>query len=304
MAEHTFPSDVVHHDWDRSRPPALTIDSGDVVHFDLRMAGHGQLALGDAYGDARFDFDAMYHLAGPIAVHGAAPGDTLQIDILELTPGAWGWTAMLPDLGLLPDDFPDGVLRTFPLDPGAPIDFAPGVAIPMAPFLGAIGTVPDVTEPTSPFPPHVGGGNVDTRHLVRGATLWLPVQRPHALLSVGDPHAAQGDGEVCVSALECPMRASLRITLQRRSIGAPRFTTPAPQRTGAAFGTMGIAPDLMEGARIATRAMIEWLGTEHGLEPTDAYLLCSLAGDLRIFELVDAGMWNVGMLMPLDLFER
>jgi acetamidase/formamidase len=154
-----------------------------------------------------------------------------------------------------------------------------------------------------PFPPHMGGGNVDCRHLIAGSTLWLPVWCEGALFSCGDAHAAQGDGEVCVTAIECDMRAKLRFDLHKRSTAGPAFTVPqSVGMPGAYYGTMGIDADLMEGARTAVRNMIGWLVAEHGLSREDAYVLCSLAGDLRIYEIVDAGVWNVGMTMPLAVF--
>jgi acetamidase/formamidase len=306
MTEHAMPAGAVHHDWDRDREAVLTIESGDVVHYDIAMAGHGQVAFGDAFADAAFDFDTLYHLAGPLSVAGAEPGDTLQIDVLELTPGAWGWTAILPDMGLLPDDFPEGYLRTFALEGRDTIAIAPGVEVPITPFFGTMGCALDVPGVHLPFPPHAGGGNVDTRHLVAGTTLWLPVQLPGGAFSVGDAHAAQGDGEVCVSAVECPMRGTLRFTLLRQGIATPRFRTPGPLTPAADAGghiaTMGIADDLMEGARIAVRAMVEWIVDEHGLDPRDAYILCSLAGDLKVFEIVDAGVFNVGITVPSAVF--
>jgi acetamidase/formamidase len=146
---------------------------------------------------------------------------------------------------------------------------------------------------------------MDNRHLGVGATLLLPIWCEGALFSCGDAHAAQGDGEVCVSAIECDMRATLRLSVQRRTIPGPSFRVPASTRPtdGPYHGTMGIAPDLYEAARAAVRGMIAWLGDEHGLAPEDAYVLCSVAGDLHIHELVDAGVWNVGMTMPLAVFE-
>jgi len=307
MAEHTWDASRIHHAWDLSLEPALRIESGDTIHFDIPMAGDGQIPRGGTFAEARFDFETLYNLAGPVAVAGAEPGDTLRIDILSLTPGEWGWCTILPELGLLPDDFPDGYARTFEIGPEV-IDFAPGVRIPVSPFFGTMGNHPGEPEYSLPFPPNRGGGNMDNRHLVEGVTLWLPVHVPEAHFSVGDPHACQGDGELCVAALECPMRASLRFTLEKRSIPAPSWRSPAaltPRSDAAGYhGTMGIAPDLMEGARIAARAMIEWLADEHGLTREDAYMLCSLAGDLKVLELVDAGMWNVGLTMPLVLFAR
>lgn len=304
--EHVIDRTRIHHVWDRDLEPALTIASGDTVHYDIRMAGDGQVRFGDTFADSSFDFDTMYNLSGPLFVEGAEPGDTLEIEILRLRPGSWGWTAFLPEDGLLPDDFPDGYVRTFDLTQGEHVCLPPNVRIPLAPFFGTMGNAPAEPGRHLPFPPHRGGGNMDTRHLVRGSTLWLPVLCPGALFSVGDPHAAQGDGEVCVSALECPMEASLRFHLRKRPSRGPSFRTPGPLTplTDAAgyHGTMGIATDLMEGARTATRAMIDWLVEERGLTREDAYILCSLAGDLKIHELVDAGMWNVGMTMPLSLF--
>lgn len=305
MSEHIWDASRIHHAWDLSLEPALHVESGDTIHFDIPMAGEGQLVRGGTFADARFDFDTLYNLAGPLAVAGAEPGDTLRIEILSLSPGEWGWCAFLPELGVLPDDFPQGYLRTFEI--GDVIEFAPGVRIPVSPFFGTMGNHPGEPEFALPFPPHRGGGNMDNRHLVEGSTLWLPVHVPGAQFSVGDPHACQGDGEVCVAALECPMRATLRFTLEKRTIAGPQWRSPAGSltpRTDAAgyHATMGIAGDLMEGARTAVRAMVEWLVDAHGLTREDAYMLCSLAGDLKILEIVDAGMWNVGFTMPLALF--
>jgi acetamidase/formamidase len=241
-----------------------------------------------------------------VHVEGANPGDTLKIEILELTPGDWGWCVQLPELGTLPEEFPDPYLRTFDLRRGTHIDFGGGINIPFAPFLGTMGTHPDEPTTAPAFPPHKGGGNVDTRHLTASSTLWLPVWCEGTLFSCGDPHAAQGDGEVCVAALECDMRATLRFSVEQRTIGAPYFRsagplTPKVDERGH-HGAMGIAPDLMEGTRKAVLAMVEWIVAEHGLTRQDAYMLCSLAGDLKILEVVDAGMWNVGFTLPLSVF--
>ena len=256
---------------------------------------------------ARFAFTTLYHLAGPLWVAGARPGDTLRVDVLELEPGDWGWASVQPGQGLLPDDFPEAWVGTFDLRARGSVEAAPGIRIPTAPFLGTMGTHPDLPQKAVVFPPHKGGGNIDTRHLTAGSTLWLPVWREGALFSCGDPHAVQGDGEVCVTAIECAMRASLRFTVESRTIAAPCFRTAGPllaadERAGH-YGTMGIAADLMEGARIAVRAAIDWLEAEHGLSRREAYVLCSLAGDLKIFEVVDAGVWNVGFTLPLAIFD-
>jgi acetamidase/formamidase len=304
--EHIIDPLLIHHDWDETLPPILEVESGDVVHFDLLEAGNRQVTPGARFEDVTFDFDTMYNLSGPVAVVGAEPGDTLCIDILHLEHGSWGWSAILPGFGLLPDDFTTGYVRTFDIAGKEVAEFDAGITIPLRPFMGTLGVNPGGGVRLSPFPPHVGGGNIDNRHLTEGARLYLPIFLKDAIFSCGDPHAVQGDGEVCVTALEAPLKGSLRLTLLKRTIPTPAFVT-APQRlggdaAGAEYCTMGIASDLMEGCRMATRAMIAWLGEEHDLAPEDAFILCSLAGNLRILEVVDAGMWNVGMCMPLRIF--
>jgi acetamidase/formamidase len=306
--EHVIDTARIHHEWDADLDPALVINSGDVVHYDLKVAGEGQVWPGATYPECKFDFETIYNLSGPLWVNGAVPGDTLEIEILELTPGSWGWTAFLPGLGLLPEDFPDGYVRTFDLTTGPTTVLVPGVEIALSPFLGVLGNHPGEPRRQLPFPPHGGGGNMDNRHLTAGVTVWLPVLADGALFSCGDPHAAQGDGEVCVSAIECPMSASLRVTLRKQASAAPSFHVPpaaVSQKDAAGYhATMGIDPDLMTCAKKATRAMIDWVCAEHGLSREDAYILCSVAGDLKILEIVDAGVWNVGMTMPLSLFQR
>jgi acetamidase/formamidase len=304
--EHTIDASRIHHKWDRSLEPALVIGPGDTVSFDLLMAGAGQVVEGASFEDVTFDFETIYNLSGPIFVDGARPGDTLEIEVLSLVPGEWGWTVFLPELGLLAEDFPDGYLKAWDLRGGDRAVLVPGVEVPFEPFLGTMGNCIDEPGSHLPFPPNEGGGNVDTRHLTAGSTLWLPVLCEGALFSCGDPHAAQGDGEVCVSAIECHMSATLRFHLRKRSISGPRFQVSgplAPRSSGSGyFATMGISPDLMEGAKMAVRSMIDWLVESHELTREDAYVLCSVAGDLKILEVVDAGVWNVSMAMPLAVF--
>jgi acetamidase/formamidase len=306
MTEHRIDPERVHHIWDRGLDPILRVASGDTVHYDLRMAGHGQVREGDRHEDTAFDWDTLYHLSGPLAVEGARPGDTLRVDVVALTPGDWGWSAVLPGDGLLPDDFPEPWAGTFDLRGGDAVTIAPGVRVPIAPFLGTMGTHPGEPATAAAFPPHRGGGNMDTRHLTAGSTLWLPVWCDDALFSCGDPHAAQGDGEVCVTAIECAMSATLRFTVERRTIPAPMFRTAGPlasaDESAGHVGTMGIHADLMEGSRRAVRAMVDHLEAERGLSRREAYVVCSLAGDLKILEIVDAGVWNVGFTIPLSIF--
>ena len=306
MTDHLIDPSRIHHKWDNSLEPTLVIGSGDTVYYELQMAGRGQVVRGEGFERASFDDDTLYNLLGPVFVEGAQPGDTLEVEIVSLTPGEWAWCGIFPGEGLLAEDFPEPYLRTFELEGGSRAVLAPGVEIPLEPFLGTMGTHPDEPGIHEVFPPHKGGGNVDTRHLTQGTTLWLPIWCEGALFSCGDPHAAQGDGEVCVAALECDMRAQLRFHLRKWSIGAPRFSTPGPLAPSADgqghLGTMGIGPDLMEGAKTAVREMIDLVVERWDLTREDAYLLCSLAGDLKILEIVGAPAWNVGFTLPLAVF--
>jgi acetamidase/formamidase len=304
--EHVIDASLIHHEWDASLEPTLRIESGDSIDFDIKMAGHGQVEQGWPFERTSFDFDTLYNLLGPVYVEGAEPGDTLEAEVVALQPGAWGWCVVLPELGLLPEDFESPFIRYFDLTQGDTTELVPGVRIPVEPFLGTMGTLPDDVEKATPFPPHKGGGNVDTRHLRTGSAFLMPVFREGALFSCGDPHAAQGDGEVCVAAIETDMRATLRLTLHKRTISTPRFVVPGSltPRTdaGGYYGTMGIHADLMQGAKQAVRGMIELVMEEHRLDAQDAYVLCSLAGDLKILEVVDAGVWNVGFTLPRSVF--
>ena len=304
MSEHTLDRAQIHHDWNNAHEPVLAIRSGDVVHFDLLMAGHGQVAENSLIDDVVWDFDTIYNLAGPIHVEGARAGDTLRVEILSLTPGPWGWTSIIPGLGLLPDEFPQAYLKIWDLRNGQTTWLGERVRLPLRNFLGTLGVALDEAGTFSPFPPHKGGGNMDTRHLVEGSTLWLPIWCDGGRFSCGDAHAGQGDGEVCVSAIECDMQASLRLTVEQRSLATPSYRVPASaQRAPVEYhGTMGIDADLMACSQQAVRAMIAWIVEEHGLTPEDAYVLTSVAGDLHVHEVVDAGVWNVGMTLPLDIF--
>ena len=298
--------DQWHLAWDKTIPPVRTVGSGDVVSFDALDASNGQItASSTTAGLATLAFDQVDQVAGPIFIDGAQPGDTLEVELLSFEPGDWGWTANIPGFGLLADDFPEPYLRITRLADGAG-ELLPGVRIPLAPFCGELGVAP-AGESRSTIPPDVTGGNMDTRHLTAGSRLWLPVQVPGALFSLGDGHAAQGDGEVCGTAIETPMRATVRLTVRRDvSVAGPEFRTPGPlgtsTNTAGWLAADGVGPDLFAAAREAVRRMIDRLGVEQGLAPLDAYLLLSVAGDLRISEIVDQPNWIVTSYCPLSIF--
>jgi acetamidase/formamidase len=301
--------DQNHLAWDAAIPPVARVASGDVVEFDCLDASNGEITADSTTASlATLDFDRVDQVTGPVAVDGAEPGDTLQVDLLEFTPADWGWTASIPGFGLLADDFPDGFLKITPLpSPSERVEFWPGIRLPLAPFCGEVGVAPE-TGPRSTIPPDLHGGNMDTRHLVAGSTLFLPVFHAGANFSIGDGHATQGDGEVSGTAIETPMRALVRLTVRKDiHVTGPEFLAAADPhaalRNGPRYATDGIGPDLMEASRDALRRMIEWLGREHGLDPMQAYLLCSVAIDLRISEIVDMPNVVVTAHCPLGIFD-
>jgi acetamidase/formamidase len=305
---HYFPDDRVHFTWDAGNDPVVTIESGDTVVMTTRDVSDNQITPeSDASVIATLDWDRVYPLAGPIAVDGAEPGDTLAVEILDLHTQGWGWTAILPGLGLLPDDFPDAYLRIFDISNGDYAYLRDDVAIPLEPFLGTMGVCPAGASGQPIMPPGNFGGNMDTRQLVRGTTLYLPVQVAGALFSCGDAHGCQGDGEVCVTGLEAPMYASLRFTVEKgRTIPSPQFRTAGPltPRVDSAgfYGTTGVGPDLFVNAQNAVRAMVDHIAATYGLSREDAYLLASLTVDLKISEIVDAGEYIVSAVLPESVF--
>src|SRR4051812_21000321 len=301
---HYFPADRVHFQWDTGNEPVLEIATGDTVVVHTRDVSDNQITPdSDARSIESLDWDRVYPLAGPIAVKGAEPGDTLAVEVLDIHTEGWGWTAILPGLGLLPDDFPDAYLRIFDISNGE-VAHLGSAAIPLDPFLGTMGVCPAGAKEQAIMPPGTFGGNMDTRQLNQGTTLYLPVQVPGASFSTGDAHGMQGDGEVCVTGLEAPMYASLRFTLEKgRSIPTPQYRTAGrPSPVGPLYGTTGVGGDLFKAAQDATRAMVEHVSTTYGLTPEDAYLLASLCVDLRISEIVDAGQYIVSAHLPEMVF--
>jgi len=283
--------------WDHSLAPVVRIAPGDTITVEMQNASGGQLNAASTATDlATLDFARVNPVTGPIFVEGAKPGDALVVEILELDVDAWGWTANIPGFGLLADRFTDPALRMSRIANGS-VELFTGMRLASVPMIGTIGVAPAEAGAFSVIPPTRNGGNMDIRHVGAGATLYLPVAVEGALLSLGDGHAAQGDGEVCGTAIETTASATLRISLDRdRHLPAPMLLTdPRSQRTGRAFATTGIGPDLLEAARDATTAMIAEIVRRTTISEIDAYLLASVACDLKISEVVDVPNWVVSL---------
>lgn len=307
---HTIHAAHRHFGWDNALAPVRTVAPGTTLLFECLDAANGHFGPASTAADvATMDFAAVNPVTGPIFVDGAEPGDALKVTIGEFRPSGLGWTANIPGFGLLGDQFPEPALHMWRHDPQtlAPALYGPGAKVPLKPFAGTIGVAPAEPGPHSVVPPRRVGGNLDVRDLAAGTVLHLPIEAPGALFSVGDTHAAQGDGEVCGTAIESRMDVTLTLDLVKAAnLRFPRFETPGPvTRHVDALGydaTMGVGPDLMQGAREAVMGMIDLLTAREKMSAVDAYMLCSVAGDLRISEVVDQPNWVVSFYMPRQVF--
>jgi len=300
----------IHSAWDDSLEPVLTVAEGDVVRFECRDAVDRQVDVESGPDDfATVDFDPVHPLTGPVRVAGAEPGDVLQVDLLDFQHKGWGYTGYMPGemgLGLLSEEFPEANVHVWDLD-GDVGRFVDGIELPLDPFPGVIGVAPAADGAHDTLPPRRVGGNMDVKHLTAGSTVYLPVEVAGGLFSVGDCHAAQGDGEVCVTGIEAPMFVTARFSVRSdMDIQQPQLETGGPfTPTGTderMYATTGIDPDLMDATKKATRHMIDHLHAERGLTRGDAYILCSAAVDLKVSEVVDAPNWTVTAYLPESIF--
>jgi len=309
-AKHTIHRDHGHHGWNNAFPVRLEVAPGETVHFETRDASCGQLTpASTTAGIPKLDFSLVNPVTGPIFVDGAKPGDALKVKVLSFKPSGWGWTANIPGFGLLADQFTESKLHLWKYEPSlAPALYGPGGRVPLRPFAGTMGVAPAEPGLHSIVPPRNVGGNMDIRDLGEGAELYLPIEVAGALFSVGDTHAAQGDGEVCGTAIESPMDVVLQFDLVKGvHLKMPRYATRGPvtdhlDKKGYEV-TTGIGPDLMTGARTAVSEMIDLLGKRFGYSAIDAYLLCSVCGDLRISSIVDVPNWVVSFYFPRTVLE-
>ena len=299
MAKHTLKAtaDTVHWGYfDATEKPVLTIASGDEITVDTISGGPEHLPPA-AKGLAHLPEHAGIHakvarsgigphiMTGPIAVEGAKPGHVLQIDILEIEPRQdWGYALIHPLGGALPGDFPEPRMHHIAIDLKRKVGKLPfGGEVPLKPFFGNIGVAPPASwGRITSMVPRRHGGNLDNKELVPGTTLYLPVLAEGALLSVGDGHGVQGDGEVCLTAIETALRGRFKVTLRTdMTLAMPRAETPTHMIT------MAFDPDLDIAAKNALRDMIDVIAKARGIDREDAFILCSLVADLRITQMVN-----------------
>ena len=335
--------DRAHNRWHPALPPAATVTPGDEVTFDCEDGIGGQLTRESTHADVgRLDLGVAHPITGPVFVDGAEPGTVLEVEFLGYEPEDFGTTAVIPGFGYLADLFTEPYLVKWEIADGtARSEELPGVAIPQDMFAGVIGVAPSVDRlagylarenalrergqpvadamPEGAFPPAAAegartippretGGNMDVRQLVAGTKLWLPVDVPGAQFSIGDLHFAQGDGEVCGTAIEVAGRVTVRFAVHDAPAPSfPAYETPGGRHVERSFATVGIPVDegmsIDAAARAALLEMIAHLERRYGFERPAAYALCSACVDLRISEVVDVPYPLVSALLPLDVFE-
>lgn len=297
--------------FDASLKPVLTINSGDAVRLETATGNPRYFeSLGvpkeripaelyEVYKGVEGTGRGDHTLNGPIAIRGAEPGDVLEIRIrsVEVRLPLAG-QSFVPNRGLLPEQFPFERARALWIDMArGMVQYAPGVEVPVKPFWGVMGVAPPASMGRVPSgPPNIFGGNLDNRDLGTGSTLYLPVHVPGALLSIGDGHAAQGYGEVCLSAVEASLKGEIQVVLHKgQALRWPRA------ETATHYITMGLHTDLDEAAKIATSEMLDFLVAHKGLSREDAYMLASAAMDLVVTQVVD-GTKGIHAMMPKSIF--
>jgi acetamidase/formamidase len=295
MAEFNLGAEPTHSVWNKELEPRLKIQSGDIVHFECLDASCGQVKPESTVEDfLKIERDRIHALTGPVYINGAATGDVLEIEVLEVKHKGWGWTSTIAGLGFLDERFTQPSLFHWELDGDASRSLAPAV-VPLRPFCGVMGVAPGTPGVFKTRPPGAFGGNMDVRDLVTGSTLYLPVFNAGALFSCGDAHAAQGDGEVCINGIECPADVTLRFTVHKgQPIVGPLVDAPFVSADSQGRWTVvDSSVDALGAAKAATSRMVDLLIGEWGFSELHAYLLCSVAMDLRLAQVVNRPMVTV-----------
>ena len=303
MPAHSLSANPTHSVWNRELPPRLTISSGDTVHIECLDASGGQVTPASTVDDfLAIERDRIHALTGPVFIDGAKPGDVLEINILAVEHKGWGWTSTISGLGFLDQRFTESSLFHWRLTGDISTSLAPAI-LPLRPFCGVMGVAPVEPGIFKTRPPGSFGGNMDVRDLTAGATLYLPVFNPGALFSCGDAHAAQGDGEVCINGIEMPADVTLRFKLHKsRPLSSPLIdapaSAPAPNGLWTVVESAGGDHPALDAARAATSRMVDLLAEHWGFSPLHAYLLCSVAMDLRLAQVVNRPMITVAASIP------
>jgi acetamidase/formamidase len=300
---HQVPEGSLHKTWNRLNKPVLTIHPGETISLSAPDASNGQITASSTTATvAGIDFRRLDPLVGPVYVDGAKPGDALRIEVLELRLKTWGWTALLPDFGLLADEITEPFLKIWDVSRDT-IEAPNGAAFELRPMVGCMGVAPGEDGDYASITPTNAAGNIDVRYLGVGSTLLVPVFNEGALLSAADGHALQGEGEICGTAIECPIEMTLRVDLLKQAdLKGPEIIAPStfPAEEGYHIFT-GVGPDLMEAAKESVRRAIPALARGLHVDELEAYALTGVFAELRIHEIVDKPNWVVGCMIPRRL---
>jgi len=305
MSEHKLSAEPTHSVWDRSLAPRLRIEPGDEVAFECTDASGGQVHPGMTTAEyLTIDRTRIHAVTGPVWVEGAEPGDVLQIDVLSTRHAGWGWSSVIEGLGFLKDRFREPYLFHWQLDGESTTSLAPAV-VPVRPFLGVMGVARAEDGAFRTRPPGPFGGNLDVRELCAGSRLYLPVFNRGALFSCGDGHAAQGDGEVCINGIECPLDVTLRFHLHKQQALAGPIVeaseAAAPDSSSDAWVVVETGTDLETAARAATGRMVDLLVSRWGFTEIHAYILCSVALKLRLSQVVNEPVYTVSAALSKQI---
>lgn len=297
MTIHALSPEPTHSVWNRALPPRLRIDPGDSINFECVDASGAQVQPGMTTEEfLTIDRTRIHALTGPVWINGAEPGDVLQIDVLGTRHHGWGWSSTIEGLGFLKEQFRDTYLFHWQLDADSTRSLTPAI-VPLRPFLGVMGVARADDGEFRTRPPGPFGGNLDVRELCAGSRLYLPVFNAGALFSCGDGHAAQGDGEVCINGIECPLDVTLRFHLHKQqSLEAPLIESSelvTPDSSANSWVVIETGVDLATAARGATSRMIDLLVSRWGFTPVHAYILCSVALKLRLSQVVNEPVHTV-----------
>ncbi len=302
QVDHYLSADQKHNKFSRTIEPVLKVESGAVIQVETSEASDGQLGKNATLEDLKnIDFDPIHPLTGPVYVENAEVGDILAVDLLKIDLHDYGWQAIVGGFGFLTDRFPNPKLSIYDIDTNSKtINYKNKVKIPLKPFAGVMGVAPDTDELLSTIPPRENGGNMDDPSIVEGTTVYFPVLVDGALFSIGDTHAVQGLGEVCGTALESPMTITYRVRVLKGKVPIPE-----PQyENDEIYAVTGFGETIDIATKKAVNYMVDHLSSNYDLTEEEAYMLCSLIGDLKIAEVVDVPNMLVTMHFPKSILSQ
>ena len=301
-SDYFLTADQKHNKFSSLIPPVLKVKSGSVIKADAYEASDNQLHRNATLEDLiNIDFGPIHAMTGPVYVEEAEVGDILAVDLLKVELGDYGWQAIVGGFGFLTERFPNPKLNIHEIDVvNKTTMFNDKIKIPLKPFPGIMGVAPSTEEMLSTIPPRANGGNMDDPSIVEGTTVYFPVFVKGALFSIGDGHAVQGYGEVCGSAIEAPMTFTyrLRVLKNKPPIQEPQY------ETDEYYAVTGFGTTIDIATKKAVNYMVDYLISNYNVAPEDAYMLCSLVGDLKIAEVVDVPNMLVTMHFPKSIINQ